>query len=413
MEYTSGHKVFTWLKADHKLKYINDYQSFMAKNKETTKCFIEELKHEIEANNHKVIYMLLSLGLNSGKITRDLVKYWNYCFKYRFNYDAYRNLLIQFPNKFKDKNYEIYKELGDMEFEQGKGHFIDVDTHIKNAMEYYKKINAQQEIEKCLAELQKNKINTEENYPKPIEMIIPIPEDSFNSNIDYKPGSSAITMVFRSSSNNLIYKESTIKEMLELRIIKQNIVARLCGFFQKNEDNSFDDFLDYFSFKESWFYEMEIYEIILPSLFHFYQNFKIDIKENKISMINYVLPLDSLVLKFEGIIRLFLEEKGEIIIVESKGKIEENIKLFNMLSQFEKSLENSESEKENFINLDKPFFEHIFGSEGLNLRSEIAHSFLKKKYYSHKNVIYIIDAISRIGKYQCVKQRKTTKIYNI
>jgi hypothetical protein len=151
---------------------------------------------------------------------------------------------------------------------------------------------------------------------------------------------------------------------------------------------------------------------MLPALFHFHYNFKIDIKENRISMINYVLPLDSLVLKFEGIIRLFLEEKGEIIIVENKEKINENTNLFKMLSQFEESLKNNETEKEKFIEIDKPFFEHIFSSKELNLRNEIAHSFFKKEYYSHEKVIYIIDAISRIGKYQFVKQRKTTKIDN-
>jgi hypothetical protein len=49
--------------------------------------------------------------------------------------------------------------------------------------------------------------------------------------------------------------------------------------------------------------------------------------------------------------------------------------------------------------MDKPFFEHLFGIEELNLRNEIAHSFFKKEDYSHKKVIYIIDAIARIGKY--------------
>lgn len=402
MEYTKGHRVFIWLKFNHKLEYTSDYKLFMTKNKETNKCFVEELKNEIEANNHKVIFMLLSLGLDSGKITRDLEMYWEYCYKNRFEYDSYRNLLIQFPNKFKAKKYEIYKELGDIEFELGKGYFIDVDFHIKEAMKYYNKINAQHDIEKCFSELQKNKINTQDNYPKPIEMIIPIAEDSFNSNKDYKPEKSGITMVSRSSSNNLIYSNATIDGMIELSIVKQNIVARLCVFFQTNNDVSFDDFLDYFCFKEAWFYQTDIYEIMLPALFHFYQNFKIDIKEDKISMINYVLPLDSLVLKFEGLIRLFLEQKGITTINESKGKIEENINLFKMLGQFERFLESDESEKAKFI-IDKPFFEHIFGSEELNLRNEIAHSFFKKEYYSHKKVIYIIDAIARIGNYQLVK----------
>ena len=115
-------------------------------------------------------------------------------------------------------------------------------------------------------------------------------------------------------------------------------------------------------------------------------------------MLNYVLPLDSLVLKFEGIIRLLLEKKGIYNLIEKNGKTESNT-FFNMLDLFEKSIELKEFEKERFIKEDKPFFNHIFSSEELNLRNEIAHSILKKEYYSHKKVMYIIDAISRIGKY--------------
>lgn len=141
---------------------------------------------------------------------------------------------------------------------------------------------------------------------------------------------------------------------------------------------------------------------MLPALFHFYENFKIDSKNHlqkeMISMLNYVLPLDSLVLKFEGIIRLLLEKKGIDNLMEKNGKTESNT-FFNMLDLFEKSIELKEFEKEQFIKVDKPFFDHIFGSEELNLRNEIAHSTFKKEYYSHKKVIYIIDAISRIGKY--------------
>lgn len=406
MEYTRGRRVFIWLKVNNKLEYSIDYDSFITKNKEITKFFIDELKQEIENNNHKVIFMLLSLGLDSGKIKRDLETYWDYCYKYRFDYDAYRDLLIQFPKEFKNKKHEIYKELGNIEFELGKGYFVDVDTHIKAAIKFYKEINAQQEIEKCLVELQKNKTNTEDNYPKPIEVIFPISENTFDLNQDYKSESSTITMVFRTSANNLIYKESTIEEMVELSLIKHNIVANLFKFFISKEDITFDEFLDYFSFKESWFYETDVFEIMLPALFNFYQNYKIDTKECREELVNYILPLDSLVLKFEGIIRLFLEKKGITNIVESNGKIEENIKLFNMLNQFEKSLENNQSEKVKFINIDKPFFKHLFGSEELNLRNKIAHSIFKKEYYSYKKVIYIIDTIARIGRYSVCQTYK-------
>jgi hypothetical protein len=399
MEYKRGHKVFIWLQVNDKLKFIKDYDSFMSKNIENTKQFVEELESEIKADNHKVIFMLLSLGLNSKKITRNLQSYWDYCFENRFNYDAFRSLLVQFPKNFKNQKEKIYKELGDIEFNKGKGHFLDVDFHVKQAMEYYKKANDDLGIKKCLEELQINKKNIEENYPKPIEMIIPITEVFLDSNKEYKSEMSGISRVTRTSSNNLIYKELSITDMFDASIVKQNIVSHFCDFFQANECASFDDFLDYFEFKDCWFYDLDLYKLMLPALFHFYDNFKIDIKENNISMVNYVLPLDSLVLKFEGIIRLFLENNGLNIIVEKKGNINENTNITFMLSEFEKILLIDELKKERFNKTDKPFFEHLFGTEELNLRNEIAHSFFKKEYYSHKKVIYIIDAIARIGKY--------------
>ena len=403
MEYTRGHKVFRWLKVKYKLEYATDYDFFIMKDKKTTKHFIEELNQEIEANNHNIVFMLLSLGFDSRKITLNLETYWDFCYKNRNEYEYYRKVLIQFPEKpFKDRKNEIYKELGDIEFKQGIGNFIDVDYHLKKALVYYKKCKASDNIKECLSKLEKNKKNTEENYPKPIEFIIPIEKNNINSNEDYKLSSASITRVTRTSSNDLIYKKYNSCEMIEFQLIKHNIVAKFFNFFQKKEDVSFDDFLDYFNFKESWFYNADIYEIMLPALLHFHENYKIDFKENlqskMIFMLNYVLPLDSLVLKFEGLIRLLLEKNGIDILIEKNGKTESNT-FFNMLNLFETSIELKEFEKKQFIKVDKPFFNHIFGSEELNLRNEIAHSTFKKEYYSYEKVIYIIDAISRIGKY--------------
>lgn len=259
MEYSKSSRLFIWLKFHHKLDKTTNYESFK-KEKESTKHLIEELNQEIETNNHTVIFMLLSLGLESRKITRDLETYWDYCYKNRNEYDNYREVLIQFPEKpYKDRQNEIYKELGDIEVKQGIGHFIDVDCHLKQAMVYYKKCNASDDIKECLSKLEKNKKNTEENYPKPIEFIIPIEKNNISSNEDYKVSSSSITRVTRTSSNDLIYKEYNSYEMIEFQLIKQFIVDRFFNFFQKKEDVSFEDFLDYFNFKETWFYNADIY----------------------------------------------------------------------------------------------------------------------------------------------------------
>jgi hypothetical protein len=402
MNKTKEDRIFTWLKVNQKLKFIKDYDSFTAKNKDATLLFILELDSEILALNHKVVFMALSLGLYTHKITNNLQYYWNFCYKYRLEHEAYRNILIQFPKSFKNQQYEIYKELGDIEFQQAKGYFIDVDFHTKEAIGYYKKINAQSEIDKCLQKLQKNKINTSENYPKPTEIIIPYWEN-IKSNVNDLSEGSTISRVTRSSSDNLIYNESSINSMIALQVIKQNIVANLITYLKENDNTDFENFLDYFGFKDCWFYGTDIYKIMLPALFHFYQNFKLDINEIKFSQVNYVLPLDSLVLKFEGILRLFIEKKGITTINESGASIRENISFFTLISQFETSIKYNALETARFIEEDKPFFEHLFNSNELNLRNEIAHSFFKMELYSYKSVAIIIDAIIRLGKYTLVK----------
>ncbi|EMY3483944.1 hypothetical protein [Flavobacterium psychrophilum] len=393
---------FFRLKYAQKLKYTNDYQSFIVKNKEITKSFIIELKREMNDNNHEAVFMLLSLGLQTKKVTRDLEKYWDYCYNNRLVYESYRNLLIQFPKNFNEQKNEIYNELGDIEFDLGVGHFIDVDCHIKRALAYYKKCNAQDKIKDCLSKLEKNKKNTEENYPKqPIEFIIPIIEDDSITAENFETSNSSITRVTRTSGNDLIYKEFNSNEMIKFQLIKQNIVHNFLRYFQKDEEITFVGFLEYLNFQDVWFYNTDIYNVITPALFHFYEILKTDSKNDSqnhaVSSLNYVLPLDSLVLKFEGIIRLLLEKKGINNLIEKNGKTESN-NFFKMLDLFQDSIKN-ETEKERFINNDKPFFDHIFGSDELNLRNEIAHSTFKKEYYSYKKVIYIIDAILRIGKY--------------
>lgn len=403
MKQISNNSVFNWLKVNHKLKHVIDYEFFISKDKENTKKFISELEHEMSHENHKVFLMLLSLGLETRKVNKkDLEKYWEFCYTNRFVFESYRNLLIQFPKTFNEQKLEIYNELGDIEFKQGVGHFLDVDCHIKEALAYYKKSKNSDKIKECLTKLEKNRKNTEENYPKqPIEFLVPISVNDTITEENLESCNSPITRVTRTSANDLIYKEFNSNEMIKFQLIKQNIVNKFLIYFQKDEKITFEGFLEYLNFKEVWFYDTDIYEIILPALFYFHEKLKIETKNQSlnqtISSLNYILPLDSLVLKFEGITRLLLEKKGIDNLIEKNGKTESN-NFFNMLDLFEKSIKN-ETEKERFIKNDKPFFVHIFGSDELNLRNEIAHSTFKKEYYSYKKVIYVIDAILRIGKY--------------
>jgi hypothetical protein len=396
-----GNSIFLRLKTKNKLNYISDYSSF-TKNKKATQYFIQELEEEKNANNYSIVYLMLTLGFRIGKIYQDLEIYWDYCYVNRFKYDGFRNLLIEFPQMFNKKKNEIYKELGDLEFNKATGHFLDVDTHLREAIKHYKTADLQEDIKKCMIGLQENKSNTGENYPKPIEIIIPVSEADFSQKESYKTATNHITRVTRSSSNNIIYSDLNIQNMLGINIIKDRVTASLFDFFNGNQNISFNEFLDFYSLRECWFFESSIYQMMLPAMFHFYENFKIDINKCKnnesLSGHNYILPLDSLILKFEGIIRLYLENAGVLTIKEgTEKKIEEIINIFGLLAKFEGSLIDKEQKK--FATEDKQFFEHIFGSTEMNLRNEIAHSIAKPELYSPLNVIYIIDSIARIGKY--------------
>lgn len=109
MEYSSSHRIFIWLKVNQKLDFVDSYEVFKSSIKKTTKSFIEEIESEMKFNNHNVVFMLLSLGFQCNKISRDLDKYWDYCYERRIVDDSFKELLIQFPKKLNCKKLEIYK----------------------------------------------------------------------------------------------------------------------------------------------------------------------------------------------------------------------------------------------------------------------------------------------------------------
>jgi hypothetical protein len=395
MEYSSSHRIFIWLKVNQKLDFVDSYEVFKSSIKKTTKSFIEEIESEMKFNNHNVVFMLLSLGFQCNKISRDLDKYWDYCYERRIVDDSFKELLIQFPKKLNCKKLEIYKELGDDEYSKSNGHYMDVDFHVKKALGYYRKINASTEIEKCLLKLQENKLNIEKNFPKPSKFKILLDENETNNFVQQDLEFSIIT---RTPSNNLKETKKTTKELILPKIEMNILKTQLTDFFKSYNDVNFEMFLDFYEFKKSWFYNSDIFGLMLPSFYHFYQNFKIDLEADKFTRINYVLPLDSLVIKFEGLIRLFIEQKGHLTINVKRGKVEENINFAYLLKQFEESIKDG-VDKERFLKRDKPIFEHLFGQDELNLRNEIAHSNFKPKDYSNELIIAVIDAISRVGKY--------------
>ncbi|MBN7809539.1 DUF4209 domain-containing protein [Algoriphagus sp. H41] len=106
---------------------------------------------------------------------------------------------------------------------------------------------------------------------------------------------------------------------------------------------------------------------------------------------SYVLAIDSLVLKIEGLLRFFLYQSGLKTTVAKTKKIE--AMTLNQILE-------SEGFKKYFDEDDQLFFDYLFGGEGsLDIRNNVAHCFYDDENYHIMTGILIICALLRISKY--------------
>lgn len=137
-------------------------------------------------------------------------------------------------------------------------------------------------------------------------------------------------------------------------------------------------------------------ELLSPSLFIFFTQSEIDIKLNKNNNQGYILPIDSLVIKFEGLLREFSRNIGAQTIEIKENGTEERI-------SFEKLLEN-EKLKELIPKDDIALFKFLFTSDGMNLRNNIAHCFYQTKNYSPATMFLLIAALLKLGNFKFKNQ---------
>jgi hypothetical protein len=132
--------------------------------------------------------------------------------------------------------------------------------------------------------------------------------------------------------------------------------------------------------------------LIAPSIHEYFLQTESAIKSNN-PFTNYVMPIDSMTLKFEGVLRDFAKTINVSTTMTGKG---------NVLR--EKYIEELLLEKEiqkYFDENDLLFFNYLFVSkDGMNLRNNIAHSFFKFNNYSFQIMHLLICAFLRIGKYK-------------
>lgn len=133
-------------------------------------------------------------------------------------------------------------------------------------------------------------------------------------------------------------------------------------------------------------------QLLTPAIDSYFKQSEIDIKTNTNSSSGYILSVDSLVLKFEGILREFSRYIGAQTIDIKENGTQERI-------SFEKLLEN-EKFKELVPEDDIALFKFMFTSEGMNLRNNIAHCFFKSKDYSAEIMWLLICAFLKLGNYK-------------
>jgi hypothetical protein len=105
-----------------------------------------------------------------------------------------------------------------------------------------------------------------------------------------------------------------------------------------------------------------------------------------------VLVIDSLTLKFEGVLRDFLFRIGGQTIESFENKTAERISFESLL--------NNNIFKTVVPEDDIAFFKYLFTREGINLRNNVAHCFYKQKDYSPILVWLLICAFLKIGNFE-------------
>ena len=139
-------------------------------------------------------------------------------------------------------------------------------------------------------------------------------------------------------------------------------------------------------------------ELLSPSIQSFFVQTEIDIKTNNHNPQGYILAIDSLALKFEGLLRELSRMIGAQTIEIKENGTEERI-------GFDKLLDN-EKLKALIPEDDIAFFKFLFTSSGMNLRNNVAHCFFTTKDYTSAVMLLLIVALLRLGNYKLETKEK-------
>jgi hypothetical protein len=408
---------------------------------------------EMEKLNDFTKYLLMDFIVSNGKkIDSSIIeKFYAYSKNVIANLEpsvleSYLNLLVILSQKLNISPNIFYEKLGDYHISQlktEKNQGFIAHHYYADALEEYKKANNKEKIEqtavlleqakksidlkKVSFEIEDEHINTilnqcwdyiktktseiAEKYDSKTIYKYLILEDLFpkadklNEAVSTPLQDLATTMAF--DINNNISKKKTSGINLYHLHINNFSVQHIWLVFSKGIKSgkiSFESLIDYLK-KHSWYGQDFTYldsnnetqgfnwiELLSPSLKSFFVQTEIDIKTNSHNPQGYILAIDSLVLKFEGLLRELSRMIGAQTIEVKDNGTEERI-------SFDKLLDN-EKLKALIPEDDIAFLKFLFTSNGINLRNNIAHSFFTTKKYTSGIMLLLIVALLRLGNHK-------------
>ncbi len=138
-------------------------------------------------------------------------------------------------------------------------------------------------------------------------------------------------------------------------------------------------------------------QLIAPSFYYYFLQAEITTKVEYIET-NYVMPIDSLSMKLEGMIR----DIAKLLKISTVTTTREN----NFREKYIEELIADEDLAKTLGDNDVVFLQYFFTKNGMNIRNNIAHAFYKSHNYGDILMPILICAILKIGKFQFINQSK-------
>ena len=149
-----------------------------------------------------------------------------------------------------------------------------------------------------------------------------------------------------------------------------------------------------FTLSDGYDYEMRLIKYIAPAIVEYFRNLDI-LSSAKMDHLDWTLCIESMVLKFEPMLRFLLQARGGITAKQTRKE--------NKVIEEEKNINDIFHDniiKETLNEEDYRFLKYLLIEKGgENLRHEIAHGLLLPENYTFEIATFLLLGILRLAKY--------------